>query len=175
MSDEDVETGTLTTYRYPKPMLLSDGFRSAAGIALTIGPLIFLPVAKPLAFVLGGIGSVFALFALRVMMQGVTSIELSSHGITRQGPSRRFLAWNDLLALKLAYYAPARRRSKGWYQLTLAGVGHRLKLESTIDGFDDIVRAALKAASEGGLVVDPATSANLAALGHQERRLRVEP
>ncbi len=160
----------MSIHRYPTPSLLLDSLRAGFGIAVTLGPLFFLDVAPPVALILGGLGAIFLIFALRLAQQSLSSIELSSGGISRHGPIARKLGWSDVTSLKLAHYGAPRRASDGWYQLNLRGGGGVLKVDSTIEGFDDIVASAIGAARQGGLVLDPATIENLKALGHGDGR-----
>jgi hypothetical protein len=85
--------------------------------------------------------------------------------------------------MKLAYYAPrawagARRRDRrhergergdgqhGWLQLTLQGTrGGPIRVESTLEGFDQVLRRAMAATTQRQLELDPTTTANLSALG----------
>ena len=170
---QNEDSGFSSIHRYPASTLLSDGFRAAFGIMATLSPLAFLDVAWPLVLILGGVGAIFLFFAVRVAGHGLSSIVLSEHGISRRGPVALSLAWRDLRALKLAHFAAPRRSSDGWYQLTLKGDACTLKMDSTIDGFDEIVAAAVKAAEAVGFGLDPATGENLRGLGHERRRLDV--
>lgn len=149
-------------------MLLLDGLRAGIGILMTFGPLVFLTVGRPLAIVLGGVGLIFLWFGGRVLAQCAFSITPSANGLSARGLRRRFLGWKDLSGLKLAYYAPMRRRRAGWYQLTLIGKEGAVRLDSTLDGFDDLLRSALDAATHAGLVFDPSTRENLAAWAHHD-------
>lgn len=157
--------GALSIHRYPASSLLSDGLRAAFGLATTFGPLLLLDVARFLALILAGLGLVFAIFALKLVVQGLSSIELSDDGIFRHGPIALSLDWRDVTSLRLTHYATPRRPSDGWYQLTLAGDTGAFKVNSTIDGFDDIVAAAVEAAEVAGVALDPATGENLKGLG----------
>jgi hypothetical protein len=49
-------------------------------------------------------------------------------------------------------------------QLTLQGERKRLRFDSTLEGFDRLVRRAVAAASRNGVSLSAATLANLAAL-----------
>ena len=157
----------MSIHRYSVPSLLLDSLRAVFGITVTLGPLFFLNVALPAALILGALGLIFLTFALRVAQQGLSSIELSSEGISRHGPVARKLTWADVTSLKLAHYGAPRKPLGGWYQLMLRGSGGILKVDSTIDGFDGIVASAVEAARKSGLVLDPTTVENLRALGHR--------
>lgn len=141
-----------------------DGLRATFGLAVSFGPLMFFDVAWPLAIVLAGMGSIFLIFALRLIDQYWSSIELTGDGICLRGAKNRELRWLDLTSLKLAHYGPVRRSSQGWYQLSLHGEGGRLRVDSTIDRFGEIVTMAKKAARERAIDLDPSTLDNLKAL-----------
>lgn len=154
----------MQSYRYPWRLLAFDGLRAAFGIAITFGPLLFLAVSRPLAIVLGALGLLFLWFGIRVLAQCVLSIMPSADGFSISGLQRRYFAWKDLKGLRLAYYAPMRRQNNGWYQLTLMGKEGAVRLDSTLDGFDDLLRSASDAATQAKLTLDPPTRENLAAL-----------
>lgn len=160
------EKWVLSIHHYAVTSLLGDSVRALVGIGATLGPLAFLDVVWPLIIVLGSLAAVFLAFACRVVGHGLCSIELSDHGIAKHGPVGRSLAWPDVTALKLAHYAAPKRSKSGWYLLTLAGGGRVLKVESTIEGFDDIVTAAVSAARRRGVAIDTVTQENLKGLGH---------
>lgn len=153
----------MQVYRYPKHVLLLDGLRAGFGILVTFGPLLFLDVGRIMALVLATVGFLFLWFGGRVLSQWFFSVAPSSEGLQKGGASRFFLAWKDLKTLKLAHYAPVRRRQTGWYQLTLSTGDGRISVESTLEGFDDLLRLALEAATDAGLTFDPSTRDNLTA------------
>jgi hypothetical protein len=152
--------------RYPIAALYADYLRAASGLALTAGPLLLLDLAQVVAALLGALALLFAWFAMRTGLRQLSRVELSGNAIALCGPVSRRLAWNDLDRMKLAYYAPRRSRDDGWMQLTLRGTdGCAIQLDSTLAGFDQVVGQASRAATANALSLDPATHANLAALG----------
>jgi len=160
----------LTIHRYPRPLLLFDGLRASLGLSATLGPLLFLDVIPVLALFLGLLGGVFVLFAAQIVVQSLSTIEVSDQHIVIRGLNAKTLDWRDLSTLKLAFYASARQRGEGWYRLSLSGAGTILKLESTIEGFETIVLAASDAARSAGIMLDPTTGENLTALGYETDR-----
>ena len=108
----------------------------------------------------------FAWFGVRTGLRQLSGVELSQAEIALSGPIRRRLPWHELRRLKLAYYAPRRARQDGWLQLTLRGAaGSPIRVDSTLDGFEEVLRRASAAATANHLSLDPTTEANLAALG----------
>jgi hypothetical protein len=173
----------MSRLHYPIGTLSSDYLRVALGLALTLGPLLALELAAPIAWLLAGLAILFLWFGLRTGLRQLSAVELSPQGIAIRGPFGRELAWDELAHMKLAYYAPRgwggpRRRERqhergardegrrGWLQLTLQGArGRVLRVESTLEGFDQVLRRAIATAARKQLQLDPATTANLGALG----------
>lgn len=152
----------MSEHRYPARNLVEDYARGAAG-------LVFLAIALvPMHWVLHLIFGVVALlllsFGARTILRGRSRIVLDDGGIAVIGPIGKRLAWSSLDLLKLRYFSTRRDRKRGWMELTLRGAGAKLAIESQIEGFEEIVRAAAKAAIARGLSVDPSTEGNLAAL-----------
>jgi hypothetical protein len=128
--------------------------------------LIGLDLAPAVAILLAILASLFAWFGLRTLARQRSWIELSPETIAIVGPVGRQLSWQALERLELAYFAPRRARREGWLQLTLRGPDKRpMRLDSTLDGFDQVLQRALAAAAAKPLELDPTTQANLAAIG----------
>ena len=137
----------MSRHHYPIGTLYSDYLRVAVGLALTLGPLLLLDLAAPIAWLLSALALLFVWFALRTGLRQLSVVELSPQGIAIRGPLGRSLAWDDLTRMKLAYYAPrawsgARRRDRqhergerdegqrGWLQLSLQGTrGRKIRVE----------------------------------------------
>ena len=73
---------------------------------------------------------------------------------TRSVPTARpapSIEWDRLDRLKLSYFSTKRDRSDGWMQLTVGSAGGRtVKIDSSLDGFHDVVERAARAAAEDG-------------------------
>jgi hypothetical protein len=153
-------------HRYPATTVVPDYLRVAFGVAITAGPLLALDLARGVAVLLAALALLFLWFGVRTALRQLSWVELSPAEIALRGPIRRRLAWREMRRMQLAYYAPRRARQDGWLQLTLRGPsGPAIRVDSTLDGFDDVLRRATGAAARNGLTLDPATEANLAALG----------
>ena len=173
----------MSRHHYPISSLSSDYLRVAVGLGLTLGPLLLLDLATPVAWLLSVLAVLFVWFGLRTGLRQLSWVELSPQGIAIRGPLGRSLAWDELTRMKLAYYAPrgwssARRRDRhrepgerdegrrGWLQLTLQGAhGRPIRVESTLEGFEQVLRRTMATVSQKQLGLDPTTAANLAALG----------
>ena len=158
------ETGE-SRHRYPARAVLLDYLYSGLGILLTLGPLGLAASAGPAAWVLGGLGALFAVYGVRTVLRHRTCLRLGEEGLVVESPLRRRLRWDRLTRCTLGYYATRRHRDRGWMQLTLKAGGWRLRIDSQIEGFDRIVRRAVHAAAARGIALDHTTQENLRALG----------
>jgi hypothetical protein len=152
-------------HSYPIEALAPDLLRGAAGLVLTLVPLVLLPLHWAVAAILAAGALLFAAFTLRTAQRRLTTLVSGEEGIAGAGPLVPSVAWRDLADLKLSYYSTRRDRNRGWMQLTLRGGGRRLAVESTITGFDGLVEQAAAAAAANGLVLSATTMNNLASLG----------
>lgn len=152
------------TYSYPLKRLAGDYIRAAAGLLLTGMPLLLLSLS-PLPFAL--------LLLLAVLFIGYGAHTAFCHGrrinvnedqISTE-PDGACLNWRDLREVKLEYYSTRKESTAGWMQMTLRSGSERLRIDSRLDGFQDIARYAVTSAHANDLLLSQTTAANLAALG----------
>ena len=158
----------MTVHRYPSRALFGDYARSAAGLAVGLGVLVSVPLSPVILTIFGGITVLFLVFGLRTLQRHLVRVAVTEDGIAAAGLVTRALRWVALECLTLRYYGTRRQRKDGgggFLQLKLRGGGVSLRLESSIDGFDEIIRQAAHAARRQGLALDPATAGNLLGLG----------
>lgn len=152
----------MSEHRYPARSLMEDYARGAAGLVF-LG-IALVPMHWALHLVFGLVAALLLSFGVRTFLRGRSRIVLDEGGIAIVGPLGKRVAWTALDGLKLRYFSTRRDRKRGWMELTVRGAGAKLAVESQIDGFEEIVRAAAKAAVARGLTVDPSTEGNLAAM-----------
>jgi len=155
----------MTAHRYAMAELGGDYARGAAGLALTLLPLILLPMHWIVALVFAAASLVFLAFLARTWLRHRSVIEADEQGIVAHGPLGVRITWRDLSGFRLRYFSVRRDRQRGWMQLELRGGGRGLKIESTIGGFDEIASLAHDAAVAKGLAIDDSSQANLMSLG----------
>ena len=151
------------TLRYARPALYADYARAGAGVAVCVLPLL-LVTTNTVTLALAALGILFLLFGARTAVRHATEIVADYAGIVARGPFGGRIAWDELTRLKLAYYATRRDRKGGWMHMTLSGGGQTLRLDSSLDGFNDIARMAANASLARNVEVTDATRANFAAL-----------
>ena len=152
--------------RYPRQTLWADYVRAATGTVLCGAPLLVLDVNRWLALVLGAGFVLFALFFLRTALRHHTRYVLGPDTLRADGPAGTVVEWSRLDRMKLSYYSTKRDRSGGWMQLVVGSAGGRLvKVDSSLDGFHDIVERAARASEAAGVPLSATTRANLRAMG----------
>lgn len=170
LADVDDDMARATRHVYPASAMIGDYLRAAAGLVPIGAVFVAAPVGTVAAVVLGSFATIFGLFGLRTMLRHGTRLEMSDSELRAAGIRSRAIAWAELDRMKLAYYSTRRDRKAGWMQLDLGAGGARVRLDSRIEGFDQVVRRAAEAATARDIALNDATLANLEALG-----IRVPP
>ena len=160
-------------YRYPVASLVPDGVRALVGLAVTGVPLAALSVAPWFGMVLGAGVVLFGVFGVLTALRVRTRVRVDDEGIDAS-PGRGRLEWSRVARVKLRYFAVRRERERkrgeggrrGWMQLVLKGDDQvTVRIDSRLDGFDDVLRRTAAAALRRGLDLDPVTRANFEAAG----------
>ena len=155
-----------TDLRYPRETLWADYLRAAAGVVLCGAPLLLLDVNRWLAVILAAGFVLFALFLVRTALRHQTRYVLGPDTLCADGPAGTLVEWARLDRLKLSYFSTKRDRTGGWMQLSIGSTGGRqVKVDSSLDGFHDIVERAAHAAETGGVNLSESTRANLRSMG----------
>lgn len=152
-------------FHYSWRALFPDYAGSAIGVACSLGPLALVHPAAPVAWLLAAAAALFLVYFGRTVCRQLTHIELSETGIRASGPLGAALRWEDLRSLRLDYYSTRRDREGGWMQLRLRDAQRTIRIDSELEGFVELVRAASAEALQRGLSLDESTHSNLRALG----------
>jgi len=152
-------------HTYPTAAMAGDYLRAAAGLVPSAALLLTVSMASVPGIIIGGFAAIFGAFAVRTVLRHGTRIEEGDEGLRTTGAWRRTIAWDRLDRMKLGYYSTRRDRRAGWMQLELGAGNSRIKLDSRLDGFDEIVRRAADIAVARGIDLSAATMSNLDALG----------
>lgn len=148
--------------RYRRSDILLDYGRAALGASLS-GAVLAAQASPAVVATAGGLTALFAVFAVRTVLRQIVRYEVSPSGIAANGWRQVRLEWAKLDRLKLRYYAPRRKRAKGWMTLTMRASGQQLSVDSTLPEFEHIAVLAVAAAQQNGVMLDDFTIGNLAA------------
>jgi hypothetical protein len=166
----------ITQCAYPTSAMLGDYLRAAAGLVPAAAVFATVPVGPVAATVLAAFTALFAVFGIRTALRHGTRLEMTEAALSASGLVRVSIDWERLDKMKLAYYSTRRDRRDGWMQLELRSGRLRLRVDSRIEGFAQLVERSARAAEQRDLPLNPATLVNLQALGVRlhggEARLR---
>lgn len=157
----------MTEHHYPKVGLVKDYLRAAGGLILTTAPFFMVEMGPVISTILALVVILFTGYGVSTWHRQHTTIHLGKEGILTHGLFIKNVAWSELEELKLSYYSTQRDKREGWMQLVLSGGGVRLKLDSTLQGFDQIVGRAITEAEARHLQFSETTVANLRSLGFE--------
>jgi len=160
--------------RYPTNRLTADWVRTACGLGIGFGMLLFAPITWWTGIIFGSIALLFLYFGRRTLEKRLQRIAISEDGLWVRDLRDRVLPWPQVRLLRLRYYGSKRQhekmkagdeRTSGFMEMTLAAGDQRVKFDSALDGFALIAWRAAQAAREAGLSLDPASAGNLLDIG----------
>lgn len=164
---------SIREFRYSLRRLRGDYLRATAGLAITVPPLVFAEPGPVAVAILATLALLFAYLALRNARRHASRFVLTDEGLRR---GRDAIAWADLARLRLRHFGKRRGDpGRGWMEMRLAAPGGRITLDTELDGFLAIARAAHRAAIARDLALDGATRANFRALGLESPDARERP
>jgi hypothetical protein len=145
--------------------LYADYARGLCGIALAGGLLALATPGKPVAWILAAVLALFLVYFARAVVRHLTRIEWSERGVVARGPFGRAVSWEELCSMKLRHYTTKSDRTGGWMQLDLGSRYASIRVDSRLDCFAEMARAAAAEARRRGQSLDASTLFNLHALG----------
>jgi hypothetical protein len=151
--------------RYPAGALSADCARGLFGSAVSGGLSMVVSLESPVAWILAAVFALFLVYFARAVVRHLTRIELSEKGVVARGPFGGAVPWDELGSMKLRHYTTRSDRTGGWMQLDLGSRHASIRVDSRLDCFAEIARAAALEALRRGHALDPATRFNLHAMG----------
>ncbi|HUC12107.1 MAG TPA: hypothetical protein VL985_17040 [Stellaceae bacterium] len=155
----------MSCHAYPHSAMIGDYLRAAAGFVPAVAILLCVPLGPVATVIFAGLAALFLMFGMRTALRHATRLEASETGLRATGPLSATLRWAELDRIRLTYYSTRRDRRDGWMQLDLRAGAASIRLDSRVDGFDQLVERSAYAAAAGGVEISAATAANLEALG----------
>jgi hypothetical protein len=162
----------VSEFRYAFNDLRGDYIRAGIGLVLTLGPAASVPFGSGAHYVLLPAAALFLIFGWRTWQRQKTRVVIDLQGISLFSRRRVSLPWKNIQEVRLSYYSLKADRSGGWMQLMLKGRDPQqrdsvraIRLDSTLSGFEQVVRRAAEAAAANDLDLTPATRVNFEALG----------
>jgi hypothetical protein len=155
----------VSEHRYAREALIAAYARAAAGALVTGGPLVLVPVETAVGIVLAVLAALFLVYGAHTLLRQYTMIVVDDQAILSQGPLGRVVPWRDLSNVRLKYYSTRRDGRNGWHELDLRGRGTTIRIESSLNGFGDILARAIRESERRGIELSPTTRSNLKPFG----------
>lgn len=160
-------------FRYPMDAIFKDYAQAAAGVLIFGAPLVLAGGNVYVTVILGGIVLMFLGFGWTTWRRHKSVITVTDDAIQSEGAKAARISWRGVDRVELRYFAARRVRNRddrgqegrGWMQLRLDGEGAVLKIDSALEGFDQLARRVAEATQRYGIKTAPATKSNFAALG----------
>ncbi|MDJ0894947.1 MAG: hypothetical protein QNJ92_07365 [Alphaproteobacteria bacterium] len=152
---------------------MADYLRAGIGTTAAGVPVLFATINPVILAALAGTAGLFMILGLRTAVRHASRVELTADAIAliRPGLREARINWSRLSGFDLRYYSTRRDRGDGWMHAKLTGKTgpsertHTLKLDSSIEGFAEIVACATAAAERNAIALDAHSRSNLLALG----------
>ena len=154
----------MTERRYPPRAMARDYVTAGVGLALSLPPMVALDLPAVTFGIFGLMSLCFAAHGLGAVRRRRLRVEAGEDGLSFS-PPRRSIAWNEITRFRLAWFSTRRDGARGWMELEVEGRAATLRVDSRLDGFRELVGHVRRAAAHRGVEPDPATRANLEALG----------
>ncbi|NKB20322.1 MAG: hypothetical protein GKS01_07485 [Alphaproteobacteria bacterium] len=122
----------MSEHSYPQSAIIADFGRGAAGLCVTAGPILFIPVTTTAAAIMGFMAFLFIIFLIRTAGHYRMIVQLSEDQISATGWSKKTIEWRELTHLQLRYFAVKKDRSQGWMQLIIKDRLTTLRFDSTV-------------------------------------------
>ena len=154
-------------HRYVASSLYGDYLRAAIGTVFLGTPLYFAAESPVVATILGCLLLLFVGFGVRTGLRHMTRIETTPDALVTIGPFGRAMPWSGIKKVELKYFSTQRNRTggDGWIQLIVCDPAGCLKLESSLNGFDQLVAKIADAAFRNGAEMSELTVENLTMMG----------
>jgi len=152
---------TVEKFTYNTASIVADLTKSLIGIGLTASPLLFLNLASWLEVIFVLCFILFTFFAVRTVFRQKSSYYFCDEMLHEDGIFSKKLNMDDLKVFKIRYFSTRRNREAGWFQIKMIANDVKIVVDSSLNGFDDIVKKAILAAEKNKLDLDATTNANL--------------
>jgi len=152
----------MTSHRYSPRAVNADLLRAGIGLVCCLVPLATVSFGPIVTLVFAVPAALFAIFGLRTWRNRALTVCVDADGISTPATT---IPWQDLTDLKLSYFSTRRDRESGWMQLKLRSGHGTIALNSALEDFDTVCRAAFEAARSYDIELTDASARNFAALG----------
>ena len=147
--------------------LRGDYLRGAIGLFVTLGLLIAATKITIFQYLFAAGALLFLGFFLRTAQRHLTTFSFSNDAFQTKGPFVKSILLPAVIDIRLRYFSTRKDRTgeSGWFELTIRDPKSKISVDSTINGFDQIMHNCLDIIHQNKLTPSATTIENFSSAG----------
>ena len=157
----------MTIFHYPMNALRGDYLRGAIGLFVTVGLLIAATKITIFQYIFAAGAVLFLGFFLRTAQRHLTTFSFSNGSFQANGPLGKSISLPAVIDIRLRYFSTRKDRTGdgGWFELTIRDSKSKISVDSTINGFEQIMQNCVNTIHQNKLTPSETTIANFSSAG----------
>ena len=157
----------MTDFKYPIGSLRGDYLRAAIGLFVTVGLLVAATKITIFQYLFAAGAIRFLGFFLRTAQRHLTVFRITTGALYAKGPFGKTIQLSAVTDIRLRYFSTMKDRNGkgGWFELTLKSSTNKISIDSTITGFEQIMRTCINIIHENKLNLSETTVENFSSAG----------
>ena len=157
----------MTIFHYPMSALRGDYLRGAIGLFVTVGLLIAATKITIFQYLFAAGAILFLGFFLRTAQRHLTTFSFSNDAFQTKGPFGKSISLPAVIDIRLRYFSTRKDRTgeSGWFELTIRDPKSKISVDSTINGFEQIMQNCLDIIHQNKLTPSETTVENFSSAG----------
>ena len=157
----------MTSFHYPMNALRGDYLRGAIGLFVTVGLLIAATKITIFQYIFAAGAVLFLGFFLRTAQRHLTTFSFSNDTFQANGPLGKNISLPAVIDIRLRYFSTRKDRTGegGWFELTIRDPKSKISVDSTINGFEQIMQRCVNTIHQNKLTPSETTIENFSSAG----------
>ncbi|MFL2916989.1 MAG: hypothetical protein ACJZ2I_01995 [Thalassobaculaceae bacterium] len=157
----------MTIFHYPMNALRGDYLRGAIGLFVTVGLLVAATKITIFQYIFAAGALLFLGFFLRTAQRHLTTFSFSNDTFQANGPLGKNISLPAVIDIRLRYFSTRKDRTGkgGWFELTIRDPKSKISVDSTINGFEQIMQHCVNTIHQNKLTPSETTIENFSSAG----------
>ena len=147
--------------------LRGDYLRGAIGLFVTVGLLVAATKITIFQYIFAAGALLFLGFFLRTAQRHLTTFSFSNDTFQANGPLGKSISLSAVIDIRLRYFSTRKDRTGegGWFELTIRDPKSKISVDSTINGFEQIMQRCVNTIHQNKLTPSETTIENFSSAG----------
>ena len=147
--------------------LRGDYLRGAIGLFVTVGLVVAATKITIFQYIFAAGALLFLGFFLRTAQRHLTTFSFSNDTFQANGPLGKNISLPAVIDIRLRYFSTRKDRTGegGWFELTIQDPKSKISVDSTINGFDQIMQHCVDIIHQNKLAPSETTIENFSSAG----------